>query len=163
MPALDPEFAAFLADFEGLEVNSQYDDNDTVDNENDDRETAQFLMDAAFLHAISPCDEVIAEEPIVPIPTSQFTIEGRYSRLRFQGIIPDTGAAEVSTASYEQYLALKREDPSVQMDTSRAGEALVKFGKGSRSLSIGAIAMDTLIGEITFHVVDAPTLFLLCV
>lgn len=48
------------------------------------------------------------------------------------------------------------------MDTSRAGEALIKFGKGSRSSSLGAVIVNLPIGPVTFYVVDAPTPFLLC-
>jgi hypothetical protein len=33
-------------------------------------------------------------------------LEGRYSRNKFQGIIPNTSTIQFSTTSYKQYLAL---------------------------------------------------------
>ncbi|KAF1972740.1 hypothetical protein BU23DRAFT_580811 [Bimuria novae-zelandiae CBS 107.79] len=65
------------------------------------------------------------------------------------GILPDTGAANVSTVGREQYLALTREDLTVTIDISMAGKASIKFGKGS-------------IRKINFKVLKAPTPFLLC-
>jgi hypothetical protein len=43
----------------------------------------------------------------------QFFIKDRYSNHRFQGILPDTGASEFSTAGKGQFLALQREDPLI--------------------------------------------------
>jgi hypothetical protein len=80
----------------------------------------------------------------------------------YQGILPDTGAANVSTVSKEQYLALTREDPTVTMDTSTAGKASIKFSKGKATASIGTAQVSTNIGTINFEVLEAPTLFLLC-
>ncbi|KAI0994393.1 hypothetical protein K3495_g13789 [Podosphaera aphanis] len=82
--------------------------------------------------------------------------------MKFQGILPDTGAAQVSTAGHEQFRALKMEDPLVQLDTATAGKAIVRFGKGTSVASIGSLKLKTPIGTITFHVLDTPTPFLLC-
>ncbi|KAF1947580.1 hypothetical protein EJ02DRAFT_439817 [Clathrospora elynae] len=41
-------------------------------------------------------------------------------------------------------------------------KASIKFGKGSVTASIGTAQVSTEIGEIDFEVLDAPTLFLLC-
>ncbi|KAF2023536.1 hypothetical protein EK21DRAFT_118683, partial [Setomelanomma holmii] len=95
-------------------------------------------------------------------PASQFLLKDRYTRSVYQGILPDTGAANVSTVGKEQYLALTREDPTVKMDTSTAGKASIKFGKGSATASIGTAQVSTDIGTINFEVLDAPTPFLLC-
>jgi hypothetical protein len=46
----------------------------------------------------SDCDRVTA--------AAQFFLEDRYSIHRFQGILPDTGASEFSTAGKKQFLAL---------------------------------------------------------
>ena len=62
-------------------------------------------------------------EPIMP--ATQFLIEDRYSRITYQGILPDTGASNVSTAGKEQLLALQSEDPTVTLDTSTSGNASV--------------------------------------
>ncbi|KAF1828150.1 hypothetical protein BDW02DRAFT_603701, partial [Decorospora gaudefroyi] len=62
----------------------------------------------------------------------------------------------------EQYLALAREDPTVTIDTSTAGKASIKFGKGEATALIGTAQVSTEIGEINFEVLKAPTPFLLC-
>ncbi|KAF1969373.1 hypothetical protein BU23DRAFT_582695 [Bimuria novae-zelandiae CBS 107.79] len=62
-----------------------------------------------------------------------YSRDDRYTRSVYQGILPDTGAANVSI-----------EDPTVTMDTSTAGKTSIKFGKGK-------------IGKIDFKVLDAPT------
>jgi hypothetical protein len=80
----------------------------------------------------------------------------------YQGILPDTGAANVSTVGKEQYLALTREDPTVNLNTSTAGKASIKFGKGEATASIGTVQVSTEIGKIDFEVLEAPTPFLLC-
>lgn len=76
--------------------------------------------------------------------------------------MPDTGAAVFFTAGKDQYHALCRDFPSIKLDTARAGEALVNFGKGSSASSLGTIEVNTPIGRVTFHILDAPTPFLLC-
>ncbi|KAF1934556.1 hypothetical protein EJ02DRAFT_461091, partial [Clathrospora elynae] len=120
----------------------------------------QCLADQAFLHHISGDD--IYGKGTPSMPASQFLIEDCYTRLVYQGILPDTGAANVSTVGREQYLALTREDPTVTIDTSTAGKASIKFGKGSVTASIGTAQVSTEIGKIDFEVLEAPTPFLLC-
>jgi hypothetical protein len=80
----------------------------------------------------------------------------------YQGILLDTGAANVSIVSKEQYLTLTQEDPIVKIDTSIVGKASIKFGKDSTTNSISTAQVFTDIGKINFKVLDAPTLFLLC-
>lgn len=58
--------------------------------------------------------------------------------------------------------ALKLENHSVQLDTSTAGEVIVRFGKGNSVASIGSVKIKTSIGIIIFHVLEIPTPFLLC-
>lgn len=142
----EESFAAFLANYEGHETAHGLDDlSEDQDDEDggayvrdDEREAAAHLIDAAFVHSVTGLEE----EEETAVPASYFTLQGRYSRTKFQGIIPDTGATEFSTAGYEQYLALNGEDPAVEIDTSRAGEALIKVGKGSLSTSLGAVTVD---------------------
>jgi hypothetical protein len=116
-------------------------------------------MDSAFLHYLDPSP---AEEPeeVDGAVADVFLLEDRYSRHKFQGIMPDTGAAKYSTVGYDQYLALRREDPKVSLDSSRADEATIKFGKGPHSSSKGTTTIATPLGDITFHVIDASTPFL---
>ncbi|KAF2027214.1 hypothetical protein EK21DRAFT_102749 [Setomelanomma holmii] len=94
--------------------------------------------------------------------TSLFLLKDRYTRSVYQGILPDTGAANVSTVGKEQYLALTQEDLTVKIDTSTAGKASIKFGKGEATASISTAQVSTDIRTINFEVLDAPTLFLLC-
>jgi hypothetical protein len=102
----------------------------------------------------SDCDRVTA--------AAQFFLEDRYSIHRFQGILPDTGASEFLTAGKEQFLILQRENFLISLNQSNAGMARVKFGNGEPVESIGFVNMKTLIGTITFHVLKAPTPFLIC-
>ncbi|KAK1912660.1 hypothetical protein P3342_004596 [Pyrenophora teres f. teres] len=120
----------------------------------------QCLADQAFLYQISGDDIYSREVPSAP--ASQFLLEDRYKRSLYQGILPDTGAANVSTVGKEQYLALTREDPTVKLDTSTAGKALIKFRKGEAIASIGTVQVSTEIRKINFEVLEAPTPFLLC-
>lgn len=71
----------------------------------------------------------------------------------------DTGAALTSSAGWNQYLALCREQ-GVTLDTSKANTAKFKFGIGV-AMSKGTVAVHSPIGMITFHVIDADTPFLL--
>lgn len=111
------------------------------------------------MHRIFPEETVKDKEKV---PASQFVLKGRYSSHKFQGIIPDTGAAQYSTAGHKQYLALRHEDASMMINKERAGEALIQFGKGAEIRSIGAVQVNTPLGVITFHIIKAPTPFLLC-
>jgi len=110
--------------------------------------TITLLNDQSVKHALTRLDSAV------------FTVENRYSSHIFKGIIPDTGAAEVSTAGHNQYEALKKIQ-DVKLNRKRAGEANIRFGIGT-STSIGTVDVSTPIGIITFHVLDADTPFLLC-
>ncbi|KAM4059821.1 polyprotein [Hirsutella rhossiliensis] len=107
-------------------------------------QASQMLCQQAFNHLITGEDVYQTDQTVVP--ASQFIIEDRYSRDRFQGIMIDT-------AGYSQYIALQREDPSVALDSSTSGQASIKFGNGD---TINSLA------QITFHVLQTPTPFLLC-
>jgi hypothetical protein len=80
----------------------------------------------------------------------------------YQGILPNTSAANVSTVSREQYLALTQEDLTVTIDISTAGKASIKFSKRSVIASVSTAQVSTEIRKINFKVLKAPTLFLLC-
>jgi hypothetical protein len=72
----------------------------------------------------------------------------------------DTGASTKSTAGYGQFQALQR-TMDLQLNTSTKGQVTVQFGVGSAT-SIGSANVCTLVGPVEFHVVEASTLFLLC-
>ncbi|KAF1937549.1 hypothetical protein EJ02DRAFT_458633, partial [Clathrospora elynae] len=166
------DFSVHLAEYEGSEQTNQY----TMEGWNDDDDseqqhftpayvehqyfTEQCLADQAFLHQILGDDIYGRGTPSTP--ALQFLIKDQYTRSVYQGILPDTGAANVSTVGREQYLALTREDPTLTIDTSTAGKASIKFGKGSVTASIGTAQVSMEIGKIDFEVLEAPTPFLLC-
>jgi hypothetical protein len=87
-------------------------------------------------------------------------IRDRYTQKEFYGIMIDTGASNWSTAGYGQYLAYKKHE-DIELDESKAGAIKVQFGIGSTS-SVGVITINTPVGYITFHIVNADTPFLLC-
>ena len=102
----------------------------------------------------------------VPRPASEptaaaFTFESRYSSERFQGIMPDSGAAGISTAGQAQVDALLRLFPDIEID-KYAIKHTIRFGKGTDTLK-GTISVPTPVGPITFHVVPANTPFLWCI
>jgi len=86
----------------------------------------------------------------------------RYSDQAFQGMMPDSGASTVSTAGRQQFLALQRMDPKVQLNTSRKGEERVRFGDGEPVESLGVVTINTPFGMVDFHVMETATPFLLC-
>src|SRR5271166_3243146 len=72
----------------------------------------------------------------------------------------NTRASRKSTAEYGQYLAY-RKTRDTTINTSKAGAINVQFGIGSTP-SIGSITINTPIGNVEFHIVQADTPFLLC-
>ncbi|EEA24070.1 conserved hypothetical protein [Talaromyces marneffei ATCC 18224] len=116
-----------------------------------------------------PDHEEQAATPIVPsshhltVPEYAFLTDDRYSSNTFVGLLIDTGAAEVSTAGYAQYLAYRKVAKNTTIDTSTAGAASIRFGAGEPLQSLGSIDVKTPIGTVRFHVVEAMTPFLLCI
>jgi hypothetical protein len=115
------------------------------------------LNDQSTLHSITKSD--IFNEPK---ESSTFSFDIRYSANVFHGIMPDTGAAGVSTVGEPQVRALQQLDSSVQIDQSTVGQHKIRFGKGT-AISLGTIRVQTPLGYITFHVVPANTPFLFCI
>jgi hypothetical protein len=77
--------------------------------------------------------------------------------------MPDTGASGVLFAGEPQFKALRKIDPKVQLDMSRAGEHKIRFRKGDLIASQETVNVSTLLGTITFHVLPTNTLFLFCI
>ena len=180
-------FHTFLANYEGTEGWSENEDiggaeqmmlEMSIENEGfegfeqfftefgevDGPQTVAILSDQSTLHAITRIDAF--SEPKVDIrstsETSVFTFEDRYASTEFHGIMPDSGASGVSTAGEAQVAALQRLDPSIQVNTEKAGESRIRFGKGETTTR-GTIQVPTPLGVITFHVVSANTPFLMCI
>ena len=95
-------------------------------------------------------------------PANQFYFRDRYSSETFQGIMPDTGAAGVSTAGEQQFIALQKKNPTIMLDTSTAGEHRVRFGDNPDIMSLGTVGVTTPFGTILFQVIPANTPFLFC-
>ncbi|KAM4062355.1 reverse transcriptase (RNA-dependent DNA polymerase) [Hirsutella rhossiliensis] len=144
------ELAAYVTDYEGIE------DDPLTMTATGMRIRMTMLTRNTFNHLITGEDAYRTDQNTVP--ASQFVIEDRYSKDKFQGIMIDTGAAKVSTAGHSQYIALQREDPSVALDSSKSGQATIKFGNGEAIHSVGSIALKTPVGRITFHILQTPTL-----
>jgi hypothetical protein len=91
-----------------------------------------------------------------------FTFYSRYDANTFQGIMPDTGAAGVSTAGEPQVKALQKRFPKVTVDTSTAGQHKISFGDNPEILSLGTIDVETPFGNVYFAVMPTNTPFLYC-
>jgi hypothetical protein len=72
----------------------------------------------------------------------------------------NTGASQRSTAGYGQVVAYQKSHPVI-IDTTRARMVKVQFNIRTTS-SIGSVTIETLISSMEFHIVQADTLFLLC-
>ena len=107
-------------------------------------------------HNFTP-DPLTLETPELNIIS--YLTNTRYTSNTFYGVVIDTGASQRSTAGYEQYLAYTK-TYSEKIDTLRAGMVRVQFGIGTTS-SIGSIIIQTSIGKVEFHIVQADTPFLL--
>jgi hypothetical protein len=113
--------------------------------------TIATLSNSSLDHALTGIDQYNSEAPELV----------RYSDHRFEGIIPDTGAAGVSTVGEPQLRALQK-IMDIQLDKATAGQHTIRFGKGEAT-SLGTVDVPTPFGPITFHVVPANTPFLYCV
>ena len=177
------DFAAFLMDFEGVDIGEWDNDDGTADfdawctetEENDKHTTQQhtqyvtsygivdgsgtvaILNEQATIHGFTKLD-MFNQDPREP--ASQFHFRDRYSSKMFQGIMPDTGAASVSTAGENQLIALQKKDPSVTLDISTAGEHRVRFGDNPEIASVGTVGVATPFGTVYFQVVPTNTPFL---
>lgn len=117
-------------------------------------ETVAQLNDNSVRHAL-------VKAPLDNSTSDAYPSNSHYSSTHFQGIMLDTGAANKSTAGQAQFKALQQVR-KVILDTTRAGEARIRFGVGPAEVSIGAVDVHTPIGTITFHVVSVDTPFLIC-
>ncbi|POS82721.1 hypothetical protein EPUL_004120, partial [Erysiphe pulchra] len=135
-----PEIRQFLSDFEGLEPAQEIPDN--------------------FLHFHVTQNDEESDDLEDFFRTGNFFSDSQTETTSdFEGILIETGATKVSTAGYNQYLALKRLRPTLKIDNSRAGEAHIIFGIGSTS-SLGTTDVDTPVGTNTFHITNSVTPFL---
>jgi hypothetical protein len=131
----DPRsYATFLAGFEGVKLFSNDPESESSYKKLDDYDTiisVSYLINQTFLYKITNSNAYtfydhtsddnyakaqlkLSEASETNPPSNcnrvtaavQFFLEDRYSIHRFQGILPDTGASEFSTAGKKQFLAL---------------------------------------------------------
>ncbi|KAM4061953.1 hypothetical protein HRG_013465 [Hirsutella rhossiliensis] len=74
---------------------------------------------------------------------------------------PEKPLSKISTAGIDQFRALQREMPTVQL-RKNATIATVRFGGNEPTNTIGITTVITPIGEVVFHVINMSTPFLLC-
>jgi hypothetical protein len=125
----------------------------------DGNSTVAILNEQAALHGFTKYD-VFNQVPLER--SDQFHFRDRYSSETFQGIMPDPGAAGVSTAGENQLFALQKIDPSITLDTSTAGKHRIRFGDNPEVASLGTVAVGTPFGTVHFHVIPTNTPFLFC-
>ncbi|EED11472.1 hypothetical protein TSTA_007620 [Talaromyces stipitatus ATCC 10500] len=148
----------------------------TTHNDNDTNHSLSIIMELAncsalhwiaslFLKPDLETDSYKTNEATLKVLTPKsshvYLNEGRYLSESFKGIVIDTGAAQLSTAGYGQYLAYKRIVRNININTTTAGTATVQFGPGDPYQSIGSIDVPTPIGTIWFHILITTTLFLM--
>ena len=132
------------------------------------------LHNASARHGITGIDEFPPGDPDTNKRGTQgcddnhtncelFALRSRYNADVFQGIIPDTGAAGVSTAGEQQIQALQRNFPGIKIDVSTAGQHRVRFGDSSEHASLGTVQVPTVFGSISFQAIPNNTPFLLCI
>ncbi|KAK1914262.1 hypothetical protein P3342_007508 [Pyrenophora teres f. teres] len=149
------DYEAFLAQFEGIDIDDDDDDGDTDEELNAFFNNDQLDTKHQFLTAT--CGTVDGET----MASHLFTLDHRYGREQFQGIMPDTGAAGVSTAGKQQVTALHRIQP-LRIDKSTAGRHRIRFGDNPECVSLGDVNVQTPVGMIKFAVMPTNTPFLLC-
>ncbi|KAJ5900234.1 uncharacterized protein N7473_004304 [Penicillium subrubescens] len=179
--ATPQDFQIFLNDFEGEEETEVLDSNNrhkstlmladiTIEDnrhkgfltelgEVDGIRIISILNDQSAYHFFTK-DDIFQQRQANGQAIKVFTLDNRYSSDTFQGIIPDTGASSVSSASEPQFRALYKLDPRVRLDTSRAREHRIKFRVGDPKVSLGTADVDTPIRSITFHILPTNTPFL---
>ena len=123
----------------------------------DSLKTVSLLQDQTVVHIVTRNDVFQ-----YPYEMSAFTFKGRYSSKAFQGIMPDTGAAGISTAGESQLQALQKTNISLRLDCTTAGDYRIRFGKGITIIK-GIVTVNTPLGPITFHIVPEDILFLYCI
>jgi hypothetical protein len=119
--------------------------------------TTTILNNAATMHeftGVNPYNQQAQEK------SHLFTFYSRYDANTFQGIMPDTGVAGVSTTGEPQMKALQKRFPKVTIDTSTAGQHKISFGNNSEIFSLETINVKTPFGNVYFAVMPINTPFL---
>lgn len=151
----------------------------------DGKQTLETLQNQAVFHALAKVDifdeleihnsinmtssinvtesaEFLAQPKDPTTCKKVYTFSDRYSSGIFQGIMIDTGAAGASTVGEAQLKAYQELNPSVTVNTKRAGEQRISFADNPPKSSLGTVLIPTPFGTMTFHVLPANTPFLMC-
>ncbi|KAI1798510.1 putative transposase [Daldinia bambusicola] len=128
----------------------------------DGYQVANILANQAAYHAFTGSNtfDSDGEDENHKTPTA-FYLEDKYSRT-FQGILPDTGAAGISSGGEPQMNALQRSHPHIKLDTTTAGQHIVRFGDNPEQRSLGTVDVPTPFGTVQFQIMPSNTPFLLC-
>lgn len=94
--------------------------------------------------------------------TAQHFIFDQYAETIFQDIMPNTDIAKVLTTGQSQFKALQCKMPEIELDTTRANEAIICFESKIPLSSIGTVEVFIPIGTTNFHIIDIPIPFLFC-
>lgn len=152
------EVALYIMDFEGAQ--SDVDNNDDSYDEEEDQDSdqaIQYLTTAAYLHRMTDEDIHGMDSDC---QAEQFLLDERYCTT-YQGELWDTGAAKVSTVGKDQLRAYLRENPRTIVDWT-PGKTNISFGGQGSISSQGTVQIHNPVGTVTYHVLDTPTPFLLC-
>lgn len=154
---------AYITSFEGDEMpqedNSSESDSPHGWKEEDDQDnerTIQFLTVSSFLHRATGEDIYSMKDKG---QAQQFLLDDRYGHT-YQGELWDTGAARVSTVGKAQAFAYIQEYPRTKIDWT-PNTTSISFGGQNPSGSVGTVRIENPLGTITYHILDAPTPFLL--
>ncbi|CAD6498842.1 BgTH12-04500 [Blumeria graminis f. sp. triticale] len=176
LPADNDTLGMFIIDYEDYEVNQNDDKTDLIGMFNmwsedkteqfltsygtiDGRSTAVLLNNKAAKHTLTANDPF---ESAQSEPSSIFQFHSRYDSEIFQGILPDTRAAGLSTAGENQVKALQVIISELEIDTRTAGNHRITFGDSPHVATLGTVDVKIPFGTIIFTVVQANTTFLLC-
>jgi hypothetical protein len=181
-------YAMFFAEFEGVNIGMEESESASADNDDDvdaffDAFDAFFTFYNTFQQFFTTCGPINGQITIILLDNAAaahgitgidpfeerkpreeshlFVFYSRYDGNIFQGIMPDTGAAGISTAGEPQMRALQLKFPNVTINSFIAGHK-VKFDNNPESTFLGTIAVETPFRTIRFAVMLTNTPFLLC-
>jgi hypothetical protein len=164
----DDDTEAFLAEHQPEEVLEEEEEPEGLDfsdetflteyGEVNGPEAIELLADETTKHVLSRYDPMTLSDD----KNESFIMNDRYSSKVFHGIIPDSGAAGISTAGKPQVQALLKLDPTIVVNRTTDEEHTIRFGKGT-AVAEGFVLVQTPIGQVKFWIVPTNTPFLLCI
>jgi hypothetical protein len=181
-------YAIFFAEFEGVNIGMEESESAPADNNDDvdaffDAFNAFFTFYNTFQQFFTICGPIDGQITIILLDNAAaaygitgidsfekrkprkeshlFVFYNKYDGNIFQGIMPNTGAAGISTAGEPQVKVLQLKFPNITINLSIAGHK-VKFDNNPESTFLGTVAVETPFGTIRFAVMPINISFLLC-